>query len=121
MTVSPRIVPLVIVPLLTACGGGSPVPEREEIAGSFIRQWKLNKALYEQYGGRIIFQQGGPEPLDAYRRFLEDSRAPGDFTIATAPLETELWRQYCDDSIHSFYPPGSPEEKEVFAAPPWAS
>ena len=94
---------------------------REEIAGAFIRQWRLNKALYEQYGGRIIFRQGGPEPLDAYRKFLEDSQARGDFTIETAPLETELWRYYRDDSIHSFYPPGSAEEKKVFAAPPWAS
>jgi hypothetical protein len=45
---------------------------RRQVASAFIRQWKLNQALYRQYGGRIIFQQGGPEPLDAYRRFLEE-------------------------------------------------
>jgi len=94
---------------------------REEIAGAFILQWKLNKALYEQYGGRIIFQQGGPEPLDAYRKFLEASQARGDFSLVGGPLETEFWRYYRDDSIHSFFTPGSPEEKQAFAAPPWGS
>lgn len=94
---------------------------RQEIAGAFIRQWKLNKALYEQYGGRIVFQQGGPEPLDAYRKFLEESQSRGDFAIASGPLEAAFWRYYRDDSIHSFFTPGSPEEKQVFAAPPWGS
>lgn len=35
---------------------------RETVAAAVIRQWKINRALYEQYGGRIVFQQGGPEP-----------------------------------------------------------
>jgi hypothetical protein len=93
----------------------------EEIAGAFIRQWKINKALYEHYGGRIVFQQGGPEPLDAYRKFLEESRARGDFEIVSGPLETAFWRYYRDDAIHSFFPPGSPEEQSVFAVPPRGS
>lgn len=92
----------------------------EESAGAFIWQWKTNKALYEQYGGRIIFQQGGPEPLDAYRRFLEEAQARGEFEITNPALEGEFWRYYRDDSIHSFYPAGSPEEKRAFADPPWA-
>jgi hypothetical protein len=93
----------------------------DEIASAFIRQWKINKALYEHYGGRIVFQQGGPEPLDAYRKFLEESQARGDFEIVSGPLETGFWRYYRDDSIHSFFAPGSPEEQEAFAAPPWGS
>ncbi len=50
---------------------------RTEIAASFIRQWKIDASLWRNYGGRIGYQQGGPEPLDAYRRFLEDARARG--------------------------------------------
>ncbi|HEY0943857.1 MAG TPA: hypothetical protein VGD81_01275, partial [Opitutaceae bacterium] len=38
----------------------------------WVRAWKINKALYAQYGGRVIFQQAGPEPLDAYREFLKE-------------------------------------------------
>jgi hypothetical protein len=95
--------------------------QRLEIAGAFIKQWKINKALWEQYGGRIIFQQGGPEPLDAYRRFLEESQANGDFRIENAALEPGFWRYYRDESIHSFYPPGSAEEQAALATPPWES
>lgn len=32
-----------------------------------------------------------------------------------------FWRYYLDDSIHSFYPPGSDEEAEVFQVPWWLS
>jgi len=94
---------------------------REEIADAFIRQWKINAALHEQYGGRIIFQQGGPEPLDAYHRFLEERQAAGDFEIVSEPLGAEFWKYYRDDSIHSFFEPGSDEEAQVFATPPWSS
>jgi hypothetical protein len=44
----------------------------DQIAGAFIQQWELNAALYRQYGGRIVFEQGGPEPLEAWRLFLEE-------------------------------------------------
>ena len=50
---------------------------RDEIAAAFIRQWKINRALYQQYGGRIVFQQGGPEPLDAYRKYPGRERGAG--------------------------------------------
>jgi heat shock protein HslJ len=86
---------------------------------SIIRQWKLNKALYDQYGGRIIFQQFGPEPLDAYRHFLEAAQAAGDFTIYDTTMAEKFWRYFTDDSIHSFFPGGSKEEQQVFVKPPW--
>jgi hypothetical protein len=93
---------------------------RLEIAGAFILQWKINRALYQQYGGRIIFQQGGPEPLDAYRKFLEERQAAGDFSIKDPALTEEFWRYYRDDSIHSFFEPGSADEAKAFGAEPWS-
>jgi hypothetical protein len=92
---------------------------RAQIAVAFIRQWKINRALYQQYGGRIIFQQGGPEPLDAYRRFLEERQVQGDWTIVNPALQAAFWRYYVTDTLHVFYPPGSKEEAQVFATPPW--
>jgi hypothetical protein len=91
----------------------------EQVATAFIVQWKINRELYRQYGGRIVFQQGGPEPLDAYRKFLEKHQARGDFRIADARLRAAFWRYYRTDSLHTFYPRGSKEESEAFAAPPW--
>lgn len=93
--------------------------EREHVATAFIRQCKVNRALYRQYGGRIIFQQGGPEPLDAWRAFLKDQHKHGTFRILDESLEKEFWKYYVTDDIHSFYPAGSREEALAFEAPWW--
>jgi len=92
---------------------------RREMARSMIRQWKLNRALYRQYGGRIIFQQLGPEPLDAYRHYLEERKAAGDFTIYEKAFEDEFWQYFVDDSRHDFYELGSEQAERAFATPPW--
>jgi heat shock protein HslJ len=92
---------------------------RRDMGRSMIRQWKLNRALYRQYGGRIIYQQLGPEPLDAYREFIEERQDAGDFTIHEKAFEDKFWRYFTSDSLHDFYKPGSKEEAEVFSTPPW--
>jgi len=92
---------------------------RDEITTAFILQWKINRALYKQYGGRIVFQQGGPEPLDAYRKFLDESAARGDLRITNPEMDAGFWHYYRDDSIHEFFKPGSAEESNAFADPPW--
>ncbi len=92
---------------------------RRDIARSIIRQWKLNRALYGQYGGRIIYQQLGPEPLDAYRVFLEERQQSGDFRIEDSAFEEEFWRYFTDESKHDFMAPGSADENRAFAIPPW--
>jgi hypothetical protein len=92
---------------------------RREMASGIIRQWKLNKALYDQYGGRLIYQQLGPEPLDAYRQFLRQREADGAFAIRDQALETSFWRYFTDDSIHDFMAPGGPDEARAFTTPPW--
>jgi len=92
---------------------------RRDMGRSMIRQWKLNRALYQQYGGRIIYQQLGPEPLGAYRRYLEERQAAGDFEIHDKALEEHFWRYFTDDSLHDFYESGSKEEAGAFATPPW--
>jgi hypothetical protein len=89
---------------------------RDEIAAAFIRQWKINRALYREYGGRVIFQQGGPEPLDAWLKFLEAAQARGDFVIVDKALEAGFWQYYRDDARHSFIPAPA----KAFSVPPWA-
>ena len=86
-----------------------------------IERWKINRALYEEYGGRIIFQQLGPEPLDAYRTFLEERERAGDFQIDDKPLADAFWRYFTDDSIHVFMEAGSAQEKKAFSVPPWSN
>jgi len=90
---------------------------RRAMGRSMIRQWKLNRALYQQYGGRVIYQQLGPEPLDAYRQHLEERKAAGDFMIVDPAFEAEFWRYFTDDSMHDFFAPGT--EGSAFEVQPW--
>jgi len=92
---------------------------RRDMGRAMIRQWKLNRALYHQYGGRIIFQQLGPEPLDAYRQYLEERQAAGDFEIHEPAFKEQFWRYFTDDAMHSFYEPGSAAEAQAFETPFW--
>jgi hypothetical protein len=93
---------------------------RHDMARAMIRQWKRNRALYQQYGGRIIYQQFGPEPLDAYRRYLQERQAAGDFTFYTKVFKEKFWRYFTDETMHDFYAPGSAEAARAFAMPPWS-
>ena len=92
---------------------------RRDWGRAMIRQWKIHRALYQRYGGRIIFQQFGPEPLDAYRQYLEERRSAGDFTIHEKAFEDAFWRYFTDDTMHSFYQPGSEEEAQALTTPWW--
>jgi hypothetical protein len=92
---------------------------RYDMARALIRQWKVNKALYNQYGGRLIYQQLGPEPLDAYRQFLRQRQAEGAFAIRNQAIEASFWRYFTDESIHDFMAPGGADEARAFTIPPW--
>jgi heat shock protein HslJ len=89
------------------------------MATDFIRRWKINKALHEQYGGRIIYQQLGPEPLDAYRAFVEQRQAEGAFAVNDPALADAFWSYFTNESIHDFMEPGGADAKNAFSAPPW--
>jgi hypothetical protein len=92
---------------------------KQTVAKAFIEQWMINKALYQQYGGRIIFQQVGPEPLDAIRDYLKEQQQKGAFKILEKSFEAPFWEYFVTDSKHSFYKQGSEEEKQAFDKPWW--
>ena len=89
---------------------------RRDMGRTMIRQWKINRALYAQYGGRVIYQQLGPEPLDAYRAFLEEQQAAGAFEFRDAAGEADFWRYFRDDALHDFMTPD--EAGAAFTNPP---
>ena len=78
----------------------------QKTAQSLVQEWKLNKALYKKYGGRVIFQQAGPEPIDAYRDFLKEQEKKGTFKILIKKYELGFWNYFTNDSIHSFISDG---------------
>ena len=82
----------------------------------FVTRWKVNKALHEKYGGRVIAQQVGPEPLDAYRKFLEEEQKKGSFKIVAKDCEPLFWDYFTNEKKHVFY---SDEKGKKFITTPW--
>ncbi len=89
---------------------------QRQMAQGFVKGWKINKALYEKYGGRVIFQQAGSEPLDAYRDFLREQEKNGAFKIMHKTDEDDFWKYFTDDAMHRFY---SKDEGAKFINTPW--
>ena len=87
--------------------------DKQTVAETFLKQALINKALYKQYGGRIIAQQMGAEPYDAMHTFLKEAEKNGSFKILDKSFEAPFWSYYADENQHSFYKKGSKEEKEV--------
>jgi heat shock protein HslJ len=102
---------------LTADEAAEVAAMRRDMARGMISQWKINRALYRRYGGRVAFQQLGPEPIDAYRQFLRNAQQAGEFSIEDPALAKAFWRYFDDESRHSFFEAGT--EDSVFVAPPW--
>jgi hypothetical protein len=86
------------------------------IAQGFVTRWKINKALFEKYGGRVIFQQAGVEPLDAYRDFLKEQEKKGAFQITDKQCEADFWRYFTNENMHTFY---DREEGAKLMETPW--
>ena len=86
------------------------------VATRWVRSWKVNRALYEKYGGRVIFQQAGFEPFDAQREFLEEQQANGAFEILDADYVEEFWRYWRKDP-HGVV--GEEQAREMMSKPWW--
>ena len=91
-------------------------PIKRQMARQFVRSWKINKALFAKYGGRVIFQQAGPEPLDAYRDFLREQEKKGAFRILDEKYKAPFWRYFTHDAMHTFYSKG---DGARFINTPW--
>lgn len=67
----------------------------EEMARTLIVTWKTERELHRMYGGRVIFQQAGPEALDARRRLFEQAEKKSDIRFADAGVR-HLFYYYAD-------------------------
>jgi hypothetical protein len=79
------------------------------VAAVWVKQWKVNQALYREFGGRIIFQQAGWEPIDAYRSLLDRYKAGKRFIVHDPSLQEAVYRYfrykfvYADEKKAKFY------------------
>lgn len=63
---------------------------RNKMAHQIVRGWKINKRLYEKYGGRIAYQQAGLESVDAYFKFINELVQSKKIEIVTSEFGSIL-------------------------------
>jgi hypothetical protein len=72
-----------------------------KVAESVVVNWKESKALYEKFGGTVIFQQSNPlEPVGAYLAFLREHEAKGSFRFLDDRLAAKFWEYFTKDHGH---------------------
>jgi len=67
----------------------------------WVRQWKIHQALFHEFGGRIIFQQAGWEPIDAYRRLLERYEEGKGFVVHDPSLREAVYAYFNHDFVYA--------------------
>ena len=87
----------------------------QRVAQTTVRNWKFNKALYEKYGGRVIFQQAGCEPLDAYKTFWDEQRKNVEIFDQRFQSVFDAFEKYYE-MVHSFV---AKENADKYFFSPW--
>jgi hypothetical protein len=87
----------------------------QRVAFVWVKQWKVNQALYREYGGRIIFQQAGWEPIDAYRLLLDEYKAEKRFVVHDPDLQDAVYGYF----KHRFVYADERKAKFYFEKPYW--
>ncbi|AFV87285.1 MULTISPECIES: hypothetical protein [Alteromonas] len=65
---------------------------RLAMAHGMAKSWKVSKALYEAYGGDVVFQQDNPlTPVGAYQQLFEQYREKGEFVIYDPVFKAAFW------------------------------
>ena len=93
---------------------------RRQITEKMVRRWTVDQALYQRFGGRVVFQQAGVEPVDAWLALIEESLDSGLLEILDPDyrdLFAEL-REYADNHGDVLE---DEEVAEIFSQPWWLS
>ncbi len=63
-----------------------------EVARDFVVQWKTSKALHEQYGGVVVWEQTNPlDPVGAFNALLREQHERGAYVIHDPEAASEFW------------------------------
>ena len=88
------------------------------VAAMMVATWKFNQGLYHKYGGRVVFQQAGNEPLDANKAFIEELKTSDAYTIID-PAYQDLFKETDEYFAKHFDYLDQAEADAYFSAPWW--
>jgi hypothetical protein len=76
------------------------------VGAMFVKNWKIDRLLFQRYGGTVIFQQGNPfEPVGAYRQLLEEAEKGRVFEIYGPADRKAFWSYFTRDPQLWVVPP----------------
>lgn len=91
-----------------------------DMARRMVRRYRINQSLHERHGGRLILQQMGAEPVDAYGALIDEAVA-GERLKIEAPVSVESLKKLLGVGV--FVPAGQeadalkmPWEQQHYAA-----
>ena len=88
-----------------------------EFATFILSHWKSQRLLYDRYGGgRLNYQQLGPEAFDAMLKWLQEAEIKGDVKFLDLEVR-EMFFEYWTREKHLFV--SDEELDEVFVKPAW--
>ena len=67
------------------------VLQQKHICAPWVENWKVNKALFEKYGGMVATTKFGPDPVGARRMLIKEYAKEGKFVILHKELEKAYW------------------------------
>ena len=86
-----------------------------EIARKQVMQYQTEKALFEEFGGRVVFRQSNPQmPIDAYKALLNRYRENNQLQIVDESLKEAFWDVFTPPFQYEIAP-----ENVDFAQPWW--
>ena len=95
-------------------------PTPREFLQMFVKQWKLQKHLYDKYGGgRILWQQFGIEAFDAMHKWLQAQEEAKEFTISDPSLRKMFYAYWTTHNHGSFLWSDKEAIRREFLEPKW--
>jgi hypothetical protein len=91
-------------------------PKAVKFRENIIQQWKVNKALFEKYGGGVTFQQIGMEPAEAWLAFFRDEIKNGNLVFHESEFEEYFWLKVTPNKKHWSF---SDKTNSHFESPIW--
>lgn len=89
----------------------------DQSARATVRRWKESKALYEAFGGRVVYQQAGYEPIGAYRALIAELDEAGAVEVLDPAFPDPLAELRAYLELRFITVPE--EEAERYFAQPW--
>lgn len=87
----------------------------EDIAVKQVMQFQAEKAMYKEFGGRVVFRQSNPQmPIDAYNKLLSRYRDAGKLNIVDEDLSEAFWDLFSPPYQYEIAP-----ESVDFSKPWW--